>query len=122
MSVPQEEPLLAYLDAVVRTRRGSLQKLLRGRVCFGVRDSGRTRWWVADFLPDRVTTKITEQLPRQFDVGMAMDRQTALWALGAAEHKGDLHLSTGDQGLWKRFASAYLRSESWVSIRGAGAR
>jgi hypothetical protein len=112
-----EEPLLTYLDALVHARRGPLPKNLRGRLCFGVRFAGRTSWWVADFGPKGAETRTSDRLPAQFDMAMAMDRRTAMWTLGAAPTKGDLHLSTGDLSLWEEFVEAYLQQRSMLSIR-----
>lgn len=111
-----DEPLLRYLDAVVRAHPRRASGLV-GRVCFGVRFAGRTTWWVADFGAKGIETRITDRLPKDFDLGMAMDRQTALWAMGATESKGEMHISTGDQKLWDRFSAAFLNQADLISVR-----
>jgi hypothetical protein len=112
------DALLQYLDARVQVSGGAGARL-SGTLCVGVRDDGRTQWWIARFGP-RVHTEFTDQLPADFDAGVAVDARTALWILGAAPEAGELHLTTGDSRLLAGFVAGYIRPNDVMSMRLRG--
>ncbi|MEZ4272953.1 MAG: hypothetical protein R3C68_16425 [Myxococcota bacterium] len=114
------EVLLRYLDARVQTQVSKFPTPLKGTLCIGVRRGGKTRWWVAEFGP-QTKTRFVQELPSEFDAGIAMDGQTALWVLGAVKEPGSMHMKTGDPKLLKAFGELYIESSSLMSRRLRGA-
>ena len=106
--------LLHYLDARVHATK--LRSKLTGRLCVGVRAFGRTSWWVVQLGP-KPTTEFCDALPAEFDVGVAVDPQTASWILGREKSPGPLNLMTGETTLWSSFVKHYLEHNDVVGIR-----
>ncbi len=106
--------MLRYIDACVR--RDAAASGLAGNICIGVKTAEKTEWWQGSF-GRRTDCAWPERLPAQFDVGVAIDRETEMWLLGIVPSPGPVRVLSGDRRLWERFVARFLAKTDLLKLR-----
>ena len=108
-----EPPLLALLDAFVRSTPGPAG--FTGSVCIGVQAGPAIRWWLAELGAATATTTFLDR-PRVEAGALLLLTGPEADLLLAGKRLPKLRLS-GDPRLFRRFVDRYVRQQSAIDLR-----